>query len=222
MGHLISEIRGCNDALETNLHLLPKRELIISVGATPQVVSSQNLLRDDSPHAEARELKALLRETNVELHAGVYPILDMQQFSTNASADAGFLEDEIAIAVLTEVCSVYNDGEREKPEALLAAGTLALGREPCPSYSGWGGCFFLATGWASSERLVVKRISQEHAIVTWESKDSPCELDKWLKCTQIMLVSLVPFMGGILLSIRIKTLRPLGLWMFGFGRGDAV
>ena len=48
MGHLISEIRGCKDALERNLQLLPKRELIISVGATPQVVSSQNLLRDDT------------------------------------------------------------------------------------------------------------------------------------------------------------------------------
>ncbi|KGO72774.1 Alanine racemase, N-terminal [Penicillium italicum] len=67
MGHLISEIRGCKDALERNLHLLPKKELVISVGATPQVVSSQNLLRDDSPYAEARELRALIRETNVEL-----------------------------------------------------------------------------------------------------------------------------------------------------------
>ena len=123
--------------------------------------------------SEARELKALLRETNVELHAGVYPILDMQQFSTHASADSGCLEDEIAISVLAEVCSVYNDGEREKPEALLAAGTLALGREPCPSYSGWG----VVSSWRtdgvckdSSERLVVERISQEHAIVTWDSE----------------------------------------------------
>lgn len=173
MGHLISEIRGCKDALERNLQLLPKRELVISVGATPQVVSSQNLLRDDTLCSEARELKALLRETNVELHAGVYPILDMQQFSTHASADSGCLEDEIAISVLAEVCSVYNDGEREKPEALLAAGTLALGREPCPSYSGWG----VVSSWRmdgvckdSSERLVVERISQEHAIVTWDSE----------------------------------------------------
>lgn len=173
MGHLISEIRGCKDALEKNLHLLPKRELVISVGATPQVVSSQNLLSDGTSCAEAVELMTLLRETNVELHAGVYPILDMQQFSTHARANVGMLEDEIAISVLGEVCSVYNDGERVNPEALLAAGTLALGREPCPSYAGWG----VVSSWrvdglnkSSAERLVLDRISQEHAIVTWGSE----------------------------------------------------
>ncbi|KAJ5793982.1 hypothetical protein N7457_000581 [Penicillium paradoxum] len=171
MGHLIGEIRGCKDALQRNSHLLPSRELVISVGATPQAVSSQNLLIEDVSR-EAIELKALLRETNVELHAGVYPLLDMQQFSTHASAESGSLEDEIAISVLAEVCSVYNDGEREKSEALLAVGTLALGREPCPSYSGWG----VVSSWRldgvdkSSERLIVERISQEHAIVSWEGE----------------------------------------------------
>lgn len=167
MSHLIREIRGCRDALRENLHLLPDRELVISVGATPQVVSSQNLLADYSC-AEARELKTLLHETNVELHAGVYPLLDMQQFSTHASASAGALEDDIAISVLAEVCSVYNDGERAKPEALVAAGTLALAREPCPAYAGWG----VVSRWrvGEAERLVVDRISQEHAIVTWEDE----------------------------------------------------
>jgi D-serine deaminase-like pyridoxal phosphate-dependent protein len=173
MGHLISEIRGCKEALQKNMHLLPKRELIISVGATPQVVSSQNLMRSDTSCAEAQELKALLSETNVELHAGVYTILDMQQFSTHASANSGKLGDEIAISVLSEVCSVYNDGERDKPEALVAAGTLALGREPCPSYPGWG----VVSPWrqdrqnpTAPEKLILARISQEHAIVTWEDE----------------------------------------------------
>jgi D-serine deaminase-like pyridoxal phosphate-dependent protein len=170
MGHLISEIRGCKEALQENLHLLPKRELIISVGATPQVVSSQNLLRSDTSCSEAQKLKALLTETNVELHAGVYSILDMQQLSTHSTTDSGKPADEIAISVLAEVCSVYNDGERDKPEALVAAGTLALGREPCPSYPGWG----LVSPWrqndqtSAAEKLILARISQEHAIVTWE------------------------------------------------------
>ncbi|KAK9858185.1 hypothetical protein MYU51_019067 [Penicillium brevicompactum] len=171
MGHLISEIRGCKDALQKNLHLLPKRELVISVGATPQVVSSQNLMLSNSSCMEAQELKTLLSETNVELHAGVYPILDMQQFSTHASAASGSLENEIAISVLAEVCSVYNDSEREKPEALVAAGTLALGREPCASYPGWG----VVSPWRlgkqeSSQKLILARISQEHAIVTWNDE----------------------------------------------------
>ncbi|KAJ5135624.1 uncharacterized protein N7515_004902 [Penicillium bovifimosum] len=177
MGHLIAEIRGCKEALEKNIHLLPERELVISVGATPQVVSSQNLLREENDCAEARELKELLRDTKVELHAGVYPLLDVQQFSTHASAVAGNLEDECAISVLAEVCSVYNDGEREKAEALLAVGTLALGREPCASYAGWG----VVNSWRveglekDSESLIVSRISQEHGIVAWEGP-SPREI----------------------------------------------
>ncbi|KAJ6022895.1 uncharacterized protein N7446_013248 [Penicillium canescens] len=172
MSHLIAEIRGCKDALESNAHLLlkeKKRELVISVGATPQVVSSQNLLRHDSC-VEARELRSLLKDPNlnVELHAGVYAILDMQQVSTNAVAGLGGIEDEIALSVLAEVCSVYNDGERERAEALVAAGTLALGREPCGGYDGWGVVSSWRRGGNGDGRLVVQRISQEHAIVAWE------------------------------------------------------
>jgi D-serine deaminase-like pyridoxal phosphate-dependent protein len=179
MGYLIGEIRGCKLALNTWLGLLPNRELVISVGATPQVASSSNLVRgmaSPSPSPQAEELMALLRDpgpegakVRIELHAGNYPVLDMQQVSTNARVGGGGLEEEIALSVLAEVCSVY-DGEREKPEALLAAGTLALGREPCPSYEGWG----VLSSWrrkddaASRSRLVVERISQEHAIVAWE------------------------------------------------------
>jgi D-serine deaminase-like pyridoxal phosphate-dependent protein len=180
MGYLIGEIRGCRDALQANGHLLPKRELVLSVGATPQVVSSQNLglLRDDSC-AEVKELRSLLSGCglNVELHAGVYPILDMQQVCTNAVVGRGGVEDEIALSVLSEVCSVYNDGEREFAEALVAAGTLALGREPCGGYEGWG----VVSSWrrdvdgdeGEGGRLIVKRISQEHAVVGWEGGSGP-------------------------------------------------
>jgi D-serine deaminase-like pyridoxal phosphate-dependent protein len=176
MGHLLSEIRGCKDALNRWVSLLPKRELVISVGATPQVTSSNNLVSGAcTSSAQREELMALLRDpcpgneakVKIELHAGNYPVLDMQQVSTNARVGAGRLEEEIALAVVAEVCSVYNDGERERAEALLAAGTLALGREPCPSYSGWG----VLSDWGLKgveDRLVVDRISQEHAVVSWE------------------------------------------------------
>lgn len=180
MTHLIGEIRGCKVALNRWLPLLPQdRELIISVGATPQVSSSHNLVREGSSSPEAEELKALLRNpcletadawVKIELHAGNYPILDMQQVSTNARDGAGKFEDEIAMSVVAEVCSVYNDGEREKPEALIAAGTLALGREPCANYPGWG----VLSSWRRNEepgapRLIVDRISQEHGVVAWET-----------------------------------------------------
>jgi D-serine deaminase-like pyridoxal phosphate-dependent protein len=48
----------------------------------------------------------------------------------------GLSHNDIAIRILADVVSRYErDG---KHEALVAAGTLALGREPCKSYPGWG------------------------------------------------------------------------------------
>ncbi|KAJ6013826.1 hypothetical protein N7540_008417 [Penicillium herquei] len=191
MSYLVTEIQGCKDALERWTHLLPQdRKLVISVGATPQVTSSYNLAPTEneelnaslSPNPchkspEAKELKDLLRDSkdpgsnvDIEFHAGNYPVLDMQQVSTHAREGDGRLEDEIALSVFAEVCSVYNDGEREKAEALIAAGTLALAREPCESYPGWGTLSSWGLGKeVEKSRLIVNRISQEHGIVTWGS-----------------------------------------------------
>ncbi|GKZ26868.1 hypothetical protein AbraIFM66951_003847 [Aspergillus brasiliensis] len=185
MGFLIEEITGCREALRKNKELftLPggrDRELVVSVGATPQVVVVKKLLEKHEGQLgeEARQLKSLLHEkdvdggglsVNVELHAGVYPVLDMQQLGTNIHP-TGDVEKEVGISVVAEVCSVYNDAERSKPEALVAAGSLALGREPCKSYPGWG----VVGDWRrerGSSRLIVDRISQEHAIVAWEGGD---------------------------------------------------
>ncbi|KAJ5180284.1 hypothetical protein N7492_003494 [Penicillium capsulatum] len=179
MAHLTQEIVGCKEALECHLQLLPsKKELIISVGATPQALASQNLLGDNASRPETLALKELLQKPSaqdrgakvkVEIHAGVYTLLDMQQMSTKARFHTGSAEEEVAISVLAEVCSVYNDGERANPETLLAAGTLALGREPCPNYSGWGVVSHWGRGESvSSSRLIVERISQEHSIVAFE------------------------------------------------------
>jgi len=94
----------------------------------------------------------------------------MQQLSTRSVDLRGNHHDEIALSVLAEVVSVYNDGERSKPEVLVAAGTLVLGREPCKSYAGWG---VVALEDHSNvrdqhQRLIVDRISQEHSILSWE------------------------------------------------------
>ncbi|RAH51105.1 D-serine ammonia-lyase DSD1, partial [Aspergillus brunneoviolaceus CBS 621.78] len=182
MAYLNEEISSCREALKQNLQLLPTdRELVISVGATPQVVSSQHLLHESlSPGAQA--LRNLLHgpdpdvnaKVKVELHAGVYPFLDMQQLGTNVhkTRDA---ESEIGISVIAEVCSVYNNGERSQPEALVAAGSLALGREPAASYPGWG----LIGAWRrepGASRLLVQRISQEHAIVAWEDESDQSKI----------------------------------------------
>ena len=91
---------------------------------------------------------------------------------------------DVAYRVMAEVLSVYT--EREQPEALIGAGTLALGREPCKDYNGFG--VVAPSPWpTSSEETVwddanrtgwiVGRISQEHGILSWSgSRDAVREL----------------------------------------------
>ncbi|KAF2637815.1 alanine racemase [Massarina eburnea CBS 473.64] len=185
MANLEGEIDGCLEALRLNAHLFPKeKEITVSVGASPQVTAIENLvssdgtLSDDAEHLRQTILRVMNGDpdgfrTKLELHAGVYSILDVQQLSTKSRARLGDDEDEIAISVVAEVCSVYNKNEREQPEALVAVGVLGLGREPCVSYKGWGIIDRNAYSPDSKpdRRLVVERISQEHCIVSWESDE---------------------------------------------------
>lgn len=94
----------------------------------------------------------------------------MQQLATRASQAYRSHQSEVAATVVAEVCSLYNDSERERPEALIAVGTLGLGREPCHAYSGWGVVEQLSDTEVREQRLIVERISQEHSIVSWEKK----------------------------------------------------
>jgi D-serine deaminase-like pyridoxal phosphate-dependent protein len=117
----------------------------------------------------------------LEVHAGVYPTLDLQQLATHAREESLLTHSDIAITVLAEVVSLYpGRGQLGTTEALVTAGSLALGREPVQGgkdYPGWGivapwngyrgytvpGADFPAVsgGWQ------VGRISQEHGILTW-------------------------------------------------------
>lgn len=181
MVNLEGEIYGCLDALSKNAHLLPQnKEITLSVGASPQVTSVENLvgsegaLSDDAEHLRETIYKVMNEKldglcTKLELHAGVYSILDVQQLSTQSRVHLGDYEDEIAISVVAEVCSVYNNSERHQPESLVAVGVLGLGREPCVAYDGWGiiDRDAYSPGSKPGRRLVVHRISQEHCIVAW-------------------------------------------------------
>jgi len=84
--------------------------------------------------------------------------------------------DNLALTIIAEIASVYpGRGKNGETEALIGAGTLALGREPCKAYPGWG----IVTPWgrqgvqmpvgdvAGYEGWGVGRISQEHGILTW-------------------------------------------------------
>ena len=198
MDNLATEIQGCMDAVRQNSQHFPSslRDLTISVGASPQVISIQNFavtLEGQKEYTGATEdLAHALREVaatattsspdetsaagvrvSLELHAGVYSVMDLQQLATNATGlrpTGGSFDEQIAVSVAAEVVSTYNDGEREVPEALVAAGTLGLGREPCHSYDGWGivGPTPAATP-GGDQMLVVKRISQEHSILAWDT-----------------------------------------------------
>ncbi|KAL5121075.1 hypothetical protein ACEQ8H_000926 [Pleosporales sp. CAS-2024a] len=187
---LIEELVG----LETACSAVPstfRRKIVLSVGATPTATAAQNMLAASSSPLVAEfhnVLDRLKGRYRVELHAGVYPLLDCQQVATHARpADAAasssfprLCKDSIGLRMLLEVTSVYT--ERSRPEALVSAGSLAMGREPCKSYPGWGivtadlgnqGAVVYdeggeRTGW------IVGRISQEHGILTWEGDVGRC------------------------------------------------
>lgn len=196
---LVQEIEGLQDAAklvkgragnirgsETN------RVYILSAGATPTATSIQNVLRDNPQQTpEMCQQIAILKrtieqanaenDTSVELHAGVYTLLDMQQLATQASpSPASFQDDDddkhspllstsdVALTVLAEIASLYPS--RDPPEALIAAGSLALCHDPCKSYTGWG----VVSDWGLPSQKSygekrsgweVVRISQEHGIL---------------------------------------------------------
>ncbi|KAL6709438.1 hypothetical protein ACN47E_001373 [Coniothyrium glycines] len=169
-----------------------EQQLVLSVGATPTATAAQNMLADTSS-PKVKEFHDILgqlqKEHVVELHAGVYPLLDCQQIATHARPAYGqanptfqpLSKENIAIKMLVEVTSVYD--EREKPEALVSAGSLAMGREPCKSYPGWG-IVSKAFGNKEAQSIydergdktgwIVGRISQEHGILTWEGERTKC------------------------------------------------
>lgn len=181
---LLGEINGCLDAVrQHSADLLGSGPLVLSVGASPQVSVIQTLATEKTP-AGAKLVETIKKvhsekydgiSISLELHAGVYSVLDMQQLSTRSLDIRDNHHDQCALTVLAEVISVYNDGERSKPEVLVAAGTLALGREPCQSYAGWGVVAFDQEAGVPEQqhRLIVERISQEHSILSWEHSTCP-------------------------------------------------
>ena len=174
--------------------------LCLSVGASPTATAAQSLLdasADAPAAAQAADVRALLSQLRaeyaVELHAGVYPVLDLQQLATRGppAQSAQARRDahaQLGLRVLAEVASVYAD--RDAPEALIAAGTVALGREPCQGYEGWGvvapwpgrdsgadagaSAYYDAHG--SRTGWIVSRVSQEHGVLAWRGAGPAREL----------------------------------------------
>jgi D-serine deaminase-like pyridoxal phosphate-dependent protein len=176
MEMLMHEISTGIEAAKVRTSVTGSAPLTISVGASPTILSVQNLFSSSETPA-SKQLASLLQSASqnftLELHAGVYPLLDMQQNATHARPSP---TSDIALTVLAEVSSLYPDRTPGKPEALISAGCLALAREPCKDYPGWG----VVTPWGftaedydlEQNRMIVARISQEHGILTYEG-DAP-------------------------------------------------
>ncbi|KFY83334.1 hypothetical protein V500_10094, partial [Pseudogymnoascus sp. VKM F-4518 (FW-2643)] len=144
---LNDELRALLDAATGLRALAPSTTpLTFSVGATPTTTAVYNLLHPSTtPSAAETSALATLQSTitsvraanaSIELHAGVYPLLDNQQIATGALPRSQLSTADIALTILAEVASIYPT--RGTGEALITAGSIALGREKCKSYDGWG------------------------------------------------------------------------------------
>jgi D-serine ammonia-lyase len=189
--YTISEIAGLETAVgfaRDKCGVLPTRRLVLSFGATPSATAVQRLLDADPASepivAKVRNLiQSVSKSDDIELHAGVYTTLDLQQLASHARNSSVLNSSALALRILVEVASVYTDRDVSGTgamEVLVTGGTLALGREPCKEYAGWG----VVTGWNcehSGERneptnpfaqeggyWYVDRISQEHGILRWK------------------------------------------------------
>ncbi|KAF2717215.1 hypothetical protein K431DRAFT_233629 [Polychaeton citri CBS 116435] len=209
---LSSELRGLEDGAVSFLKCAGaevaapssgSEKITLSLGATPTATAAQNILHQNTELT--REYKELLEKVNksfaVEIHAGVYPLMDMQQLATRArpqksSNDEGtsLLDFQtLGLRTLVEVNSLYPD-RSDKQEAMVAGGSIVLGREPCKSYPGWG----VVTPWpaklgesqiydpeGSRTGWIVGKVSQEHGNLVWEG---PAEKFRKLEIGQKLLV----------------------------------
>ncbi|KFZ07514.1 hypothetical protein V501_06383, partial [Pseudogymnoascus sp. VKM F-4519 (FW-2642)] len=174
---LNDELRALLDASHALRALAPADQLTFSVGATPTTTAVYNLLHPSSApsSAETAALGALQStiaeikkgDAAIELHAGVHPVLDMQQVATSALPPSQLSTDEIALTILAEISSIYP--HRRTGEALITAGSIALGREVCKSYDGFG----VVSPWGAvkGEGWVVGSVSQEHGILKWTGRE---------------------------------------------------
>lgn len=195
MSYLTTEYLCLQGVARTIGRISPGHKLVLSVGATPTASALQH--PDFSAAGQqqadvswaitapaAQQLTSIFQSLRregfeIEVHAGVYGTLDLQQLATHARDGSLLSSSEIAISLVAEIASLYDSrGVNGTTEALFNAGTLALGREPC-TYGGWG----IVMPWGGLDNVVpgpefpkkyegwqVGKISQEHGILAWKGK----------------------------------------------------
>ncbi|KAF9894125.1 hypothetical protein FE257_009098 [Aspergillus nanangensis] len=150
--HLLHEITTGRSAVEQCLSLQPDLDLTLSVGATPTAHAASSTTREMVQSLPAK----------LELHAGNFAVLDLQQVSTGLTQ-----LDDVASFIEAEVCSVYP----KRGEVLLNIGALGIGREPGREPGVWGRAKIIGAEKEDSYPWNLVRISQEHGIMAPRTDD---------------------------------------------------
>ena len=155
---LSSEVNAVNDAAGLALEILskagmegPKEPLVLSVGSTPTAHAASGENRD--------KLSSLLHGP-LELHAGNYPMLDLQQEHTSL-VDSTRIAQRVRVTVVSYYPGRGNGGT---DEALVDGGAIAFSKDTGPS-GGFGRV--IGTGWQ------LGRISQEHGLLIRKEQTGP-------------------------------------------------
>ncbi|GJJ13883.1 hypothetical protein Clacol_008140 [Clathrus columnatus] len=162
---LSTELQTVNKAAKIAKDLLSAHSkeydgtFVLSVGSTPTAHAFQE------PTEEIRRQLASVLHGKLELHAGNYPMLDLQQIHTSLVSS-----ERVALKILSTVLSYYpGRGKAGEDEALCDAGAIAMSKDTGPS-----GGFGDVIGRASWK---LARVSQEHGVLVRTSKDElPLEI----------------------------------------------
>lgn len=133
-----------------------QRPFVLSVGSTPTAHSASR------PEASSQSLKDELTGGELEIHAGNYPICDLQQLHTGLIGVS-----DIAHRVLASVISYYpGRGLDGSDEAMCDAGGIAMSKDTGPS-GGYGDVIpWQPTDPSAPAAWKLGRCSQEHGILT--------------------------------------------------------
>lgn len=182
---LTTEVKSVNEAAsladsilgkgaDTSRHSTP---FVLSVGSTPTAHSASL-----QPSSETLKKLNVELKGKLELHAGNYPFLDLQQIATNAipseqeSSNSNHVQamKDVALSVLSTVIAEYPErgleesGQwsqdnlaRDQDEAMCDAGGLAMSKDSGP-LGGFGHVIEppQKRGWQ------LGRVSQEHGVLT--------------------------------------------------------
>ncbi|KAJ9124127.1 hypothetical protein QFC22_000923 [Naganishia vaughanmartiniae] len=133
-----------------------ERSFVLSVGATP--TANAALIQSE----DGKLVHGLPNDHDeLELHAGNYAIYDLQQLATSMISEV-----QIALFVLSSVCSVYPGRSSDVGEALCDAGGLAMSKDRGP-IPGFGKV--RSDEQQGLDGWYLGRVSQEHGILTYST-----------------------------------------------------